>query len=292
MARNEEKQQSMLNRFLKGKEDAARGPVEKRPYLASLCEVLGEAEGWRRQILGEIAKKVSMIQNSSLGEYKVRDLNDEINKLLREKGHWERRIIELGGPNYFAVSRQLIDDSGAASSSSGYKYFGAARELPGVKELLREEAPPPPKRTRFELWRSVDPDYYGYRDEDDGVLVKTEAEAEKKALAKAQRDWAAEQDRKRVELEAAGVNATEALAHTEDLGLADVKKMAVATVSENQQKSQSEIEKLVLEHKKREMLERYASDTAADDLIAQYQSSEMRDGSGATKDLLANEPRA
>ena len=38
----------MLNRFLKGKEDAARGPVEKRPYLASLCEVLGEAEGWRR----------------------------------------------------------------------------------------------------------------------------------------------------------------------------------------------------------------------------------------------------
>lgn len=38
---------------------------------------------------------------ASLGEFRIRDLNDEINKVLREKGHWERRIIELGGPNYF-----------------------------------------------------------------------------------------------------------------------------------------------------------------------------------------------
>lgn len=31
---------------------------------------------------------------------RLRDLNDEINKLIREKGHWERRIVELGGPDY------------------------------------------------------------------------------------------------------------------------------------------------------------------------------------------------
>jgi hypothetical protein len=37
---------------------------------------------------------------AGLGEYKLRDLNDQINKLLREKGHWQRRIRELGGPNY------------------------------------------------------------------------------------------------------------------------------------------------------------------------------------------------
>lgn len=35
-----------------------------------------------------------------MGEQRIRDLNDEINKLLREKANWERRIIELGGPNY------------------------------------------------------------------------------------------------------------------------------------------------------------------------------------------------
>jgi pre-mRNA-splicing factor ISY1 len=70
MARNEEKAQAMLNRFVQAHVDVAKGPREKRPYLASLCETLGEAERWRHQILGEVAKKVSMIQNTSLGEFR------------------------------------------------------------------------------------------------------------------------------------------------------------------------------------------------------------------------------
>lgn len=37
---------------------------------------------------------------AGLGEFRIRDLNDEINKLLREKRHWEDRILELGGPDY------------------------------------------------------------------------------------------------------------------------------------------------------------------------------------------------
>lgn len=37
---------------------------------------------------------------AGLGEFKLRDLNDEINKLLREKGHWEDQILVLGGPDY------------------------------------------------------------------------------------------------------------------------------------------------------------------------------------------------
>ena len=68
--------------------------------------------------------------------------------------------------------------------------------------------------------------------------------------------------------------------------------MASATIAEDQKRSQSEIEKLVLEHKKREMLERYASTAAAEDLMAQYQSSELKEGSKEAKELLANEPRA
>ena len=36
----------------------------------------------------------------SLGEHKIRDLNDFINKLLREKKHWERQIKFLGGVDY------------------------------------------------------------------------------------------------------------------------------------------------------------------------------------------------
>ena len=37
---------------------------------------------------------------AGLGEFRIRDLNDEVNKLLREKRHWEDRILELGGPDY------------------------------------------------------------------------------------------------------------------------------------------------------------------------------------------------
>jgi pre-mRNA-splicing factor ISY1 len=31
---------------------------------------------------------VAEIQNPGLGEFKIRDLNDAINKLVREKGYW------------------------------------------------------------------------------------------------------------------------------------------------------------------------------------------------------------
>ena len=37
---------------------------------------------------------------AGLGEFRIRDLNDEINKLLREKRHWEERILQLGGTDY------------------------------------------------------------------------------------------------------------------------------------------------------------------------------------------------
>ena len=44
------------------------------------------------------------IFQAGLGEFRIRDLNDEINKLLREKRHWEDRILELGGPDYKVTS--------------------------------------------------------------------------------------------------------------------------------------------------------------------------------------------
>ena len=37
---------------------------------------------------------------AGLGEFRIRDLNDHINKLLREKRHWQDRIVELGGTDY------------------------------------------------------------------------------------------------------------------------------------------------------------------------------------------------
>ncbi|KAM2188134.1 hypothetical protein ACFX1R_031722 [Malus domestica] len=87
MARNEEKAQSMLNRFIALKAEEKKKPKERRPYLASKCRDLAEASRWRQQIMGEIGRKVTEIQNEALGEHRTRDLNDEINKLIREKPH-------------------------------------------------------------------------------------------------------------------------------------------------------------------------------------------------------------
>ena len=46
--------------------------------------------------------------------------------------------------------------------------------------LVIQEPPAPPRKTRAELMKDIDADYYGYRDEDDGILVPLEREVEKR----------------------------------------------------------------------------------------------------------------
>ena len=54
--------------------------------------------------------------------------------------------------------------------------------MPGVRELFETEPPPLQRKSRAELMQNVDADYYGYRDEDDGVILELEQEAQFKAL--------------------------------------------------------------------------------------------------------------
>lgn len=63
----------MLNRFLAAKKDEQGKPKERRPYLASECVDLVEADRWRNQILREVGKKVMEIQNAGLGEHRSAD---------------------------------------------------------------------------------------------------------------------------------------------------------------------------------------------------------------------------
>lgn len=60
----------MLNRWLAGKQAELRPERQKRPYLASECHDLNEADKWRQQILREIGKKVMEIQNAGLGDHR------------------------------------------------------------------------------------------------------------------------------------------------------------------------------------------------------------------------------
>lgn len=57
----------------------------------------------------------------NLSDFEVRDINDEINKLIREKGHWENQIMALGGANYKRGTRMFDDAGKEVPGSRGYK---------------------------------------------------------------------------------------------------------------------------------------------------------------------------
>ena len=108
------------------------------------CNDLKEAEKWRQQVIRQVSEKVSQIQNPGFGEYRFRDLNNEINKLLREKDYWQDRIMKLGGPDYYKIGPKMIDHEGEeVPGNCGYKYF------PGVRELFEKE---PSLQGTFENW--------------------------------------------------------------------------------------------------------------------------------------------
>ncbi|KAL9932729.1 hypothetical protein V8E36_008428 [Tilletia maclaganii] len=171
MARNQEKAQSLLYRFREAQAAElglmTRTPAH-RPRLASSVQSVKEAERWRGEVMREISRKVSKIQDAGLTDYEVRDLNDEINKLIREKGHWENQILALGGANYKRGIPKMLDDSGReVPGTCGYKYFGRAKDLPGVKELLnrtaaQEEELESFKSKKYKRFANQPPSYYGY----------------------------------------------------------------------------------------------------------------------------------
>jgi len=258
MARNEEKAQSLFNKWTTMKETMLTGPKQRRPFLASECDNLQEAEKWRREIIKEITKKVAEIQNAGLGEHRIRDLNDQINKLLREKGHWQRRIIELGGANYFTTEPKTYDADGhELPGSGGYKYFGAAKNLPGVRELFQAKPPEPPRRSRADMYKGIDPDYYGYRDDDDGVLIDKEAEMEQKRIECAVNDWREKKKQKLLSGEDDIVDETS----NEELEEFDINGPISAITSAALKAhvlvpSQDDIEALILERKKQSLLKK------------------------------------
>jgi pre-mRNA-splicing factor ISY1 len=102
---------------------------------------------------------------------------------MREKWHWNQRIHQLGGIDYNALERKRqIEEGGDAAQQRqrGYKYFGRAKELPGVKELLeKEETKDTKKQSARSVYQRITPDYYGWRDEEDGVLLELETLATK-----------------------------------------------------------------------------------------------------------------
>lgn len=285
MARNEEKAQSMLARFRANKRLELEGEAERRPYLATECSDVKQCERWRNQIIKEVAKGIATIQNAGLGEYRIRDLNDEINKKMREKRHWEDRILDLGGPNYRKIGPKMLDNDGqAVPGNPGYRYYGASRDLPGVREMLGEaEKAPEKRRLRGKLFTHIDADYYGYRDEEDGILVQLEAEAEALSIEQAMAEWEAKRA-----VAAQGQEATKgqdgedededmyAEGAAADLAERDAEKMEMddddGIDTHVEVPTMEDMEKLLLQRKKAM-------------LLAQYASAEMQEDTATTKNL-------
>ncbi|KAJ1852755.1 NineTeen Complex (NTC) component [Coemansia sp. RSA 1822] len=182
MARNEEKAQSMLNRFREAQllEAGHSKPKTRRPHLASMADTLDDAERWRRDVIREISRTVTQINDMSLPDTQIRQLNDDINRLLRTKHHWDIRVLELGGPNY--KKAKSIEES-EARGARGYKYFGRAKDLPGVREQL--EKAHGPKKNKAEIMRRVDAAYYGFGNDDE--LLEHERKVTEQRMARLRR---------------------------------------------------------------------------------------------------------
>lgn len=220
MARNSEKAQSMLYRF-RASQAAESGLLPtsgtRRPKAPSTVATVPACEKFRGQILRDVSRKLTKIQEDSLSDFQIRDLNDEINKLMKEKWGWERRIRELGGPNYMRGAGGVVFDEqgreidGGGGGGKGYRYFGRARELPGVKEMFERAAKRRMKKDGDESGddeeggkkrkgqqqidrRNLDANYFGFGlDEEDGSLLKYERKKEKEAYERVARQAEGEQ---------------------------------------------------------------------------------------------------
>nr|XP_023403834.1 pre-mRNA-splicing factor ISY1 homolog [Loxodonta africana] len=250
-ARNAEKAMTALARFRQAQLEEGK-VKERRPFLASECTELPKAEKWRRQIIGEISKKVAQIQNDRRCQHSLIDF--------------------LFFPPNKKVGPKMLDHEGKeVPGNRGYKYFGAAKDLPGVRELFEKEPLPPPRKTRAELMKAIDFEYYGYLDEDDGVIVPLEQEYEKKLRAELVEKWKTErearlargekeeEEEEEEEINIYAVNEEESDEEGgQEKGGEDGQQKFIAHVPVP---SQQEIEEALVRRKKMELLQKYASET-------------------------------
>ncbi|EGW29895.1 uncharacterized protein SPAPADRAFT_144469 [Spathaspora passalidarum NRRL Y-27907] len=201
MSRNKEKAQSSLNRFHQYKAQEAGVLISDptlRPKYVQKVTSLPQAEKWRTTVISEISTKLTRIQDSTLGEFTIREINDDLNKLFKEKRAWEYHIRDLGGNDYLNVR----DLTSSGINVKGYRYFGRAKELDDVKKLIEAQKREPGKGRAKEDEKKqlqneeraresrIDYSYYGYFDEvnrTDDPLLKFEQQRSME-LAKPQKE--------------------------------------------------------------------------------------------------------
>lgn len=69
MARNEEKAMTLFSKWTTFRRDFHSASGNRKPLVSNDVSSLPEAEKHRKSILSEVTKKISAIQNATLGDY-------------------------------------------------------------------------------------------------------------------------------------------------------------------------------------------------------------------------------
>jgi pre-mRNA-splicing factor ISY1 len=148
-------------------------------------------------------------------------------------GIWEGPIMGLVGDAWLMMRGEKSQETKDIDTMDGQEScqvtFIMNTLTVGVKELFEAAQPlPSTRKQRSELRKNVDADYYGYRDEDDGLLVEYEEAQEEVAMGHTIKDESGE--------------AEEGWTPIGDVG--DIP-------------GQTEVEQYLVERRKRKLLERY-----------------------------------
>lgn len=92
---------------------------------------LQQLEARRKGLLRRINAALIRLNDPHLSDEQLRDTNDTVNSLLRQRRRCDASIRKLGGPHY-------PQSTSNGTSIKGHLYFGRAKELPDVQILLQE----------------------------------------------------------------------------------------------------------------------------------------------------------
>lgn len=166
-----ESRNDLLNRWVRKQRLENMEKSWEKPSDPGTVQSLAVCERWRKRICQDIDAKLDRLYNEPLPEAETKHLNTEVNNILKEIRRWEIRILELGGIDYSRVSLKTSTGDLLNTNGNRYQYFGRARELPGVKELLEAEqqqrANASFRVNKESLMERVDPSYYGVFDDAD-----------------------------------------------------------------------------------------------------------------------------
>ncbi|KAH0785399.1 Cell cycle control protein [Histomonas meleagridis] len=168
-----ESRNDLLNRWVRMKREERFEKYWEKPTDPGTVLTLAECERWRKRVLETMDEKLTRLYTEPIPPAETRFLNDEVNKMIKEVRRWEMRIVELGGIDYSRVGVKMPDGDILNTNNNQYQYFGRARNLPGVKELLEEErkqliekATGAQKINKEQLMEKVNSDYYGLMDDE------------------------------------------------------------------------------------------------------------------------------